>query len=166
MEDIAKPADRGINTAPAVVMREMIRQLAGGHRRLLQNMNLDLVTLDIGLAEETAQELFSMFVTSRPGLIIVYDTESPQSLQKLRVESPFLFSVCCLVSMRHWEEKHKHDTMLRLAYEHVRSVLGQVVLASPLPLGDVNAIAILCSFSFAPSMVSPFDVFPLSFTRQ
>lgn len=154
VEDISNPADKAISTAPAVVIREMSRQLVGGYRRVLQNIEFDLVKLGIGLGEELAQKLFQIFIDSKPGFVIIHDTDSQEAVDNLRVQAPFLFSVCCLVAMRYWEEKQKHEVLIRTSYEHVRSSLGQVVLASPLSLGDVNAVEILCIFSSAPSMVS------------
>lgn len=49
-EDISDPADAGIGSAPAIVMRAMTTRLAGGRRRVLEHFNSDLVQL--GLLDE------------------------------------------------------------------------------------------------------------------
>lgn len=60
-EDISDPADAGIGSAPALVMREVTRQLIGGSRRLLEQVNVDLDMIKNGLLDDyTANELLRL----------------------------------------------------------------------------------------------------------
>lgn len=53
-EDISDPADAGIGSAPAIVMRAMTTHLAGGRRRVLEHFNSDLIQL--GLLDESSAD--------------------------------------------------------------------------------------------------------------
>lgn len=58
-EDLSFPADRAINAAPVVVLREIGLVHKGGPRRSLRNANLDLVANYL-LDEKVADELVQM----------------------------------------------------------------------------------------------------------
>ena len=60
-EDISDPADAGIGSAPALIMREVARQFFGGSRRLLGQANAELDMVKNGLLDEyTANELLRL----------------------------------------------------------------------------------------------------------
>ncbi|KAI0021563.1 hypothetical protein F4780DRAFT_283774 [Xylariomycetidae sp. FL0641] len=143
-------SDKTVRNAPASVLREVGEQLMGGHRRLLQNVNFDVVRMAI-LNQNTAEELFRTFLGSRGDLLIAYDAHSRASLAQLREESPFLYGMCCLTGIRYGDRKVFGTMVHRQIYEQVRLTLGQVLIASPLPLAEINAVAILASVAATPS---------------
>jgi hypothetical protein len=58
-EDISDPADAGIASAPAIVMRTMTTRLAKGRRRVLEHFDSDLVELGI-LDDSSADRLIRL----------------------------------------------------------------------------------------------------------
>jgi hypothetical protein len=71
----------------------------------------------------------------------------------LRHRSPLLFAVCCLHGLRFCNDLTLVNTTThRRLYEEVRDMLGQVVLSSPLPLEELYAILIMCTFEAAPKV--------------
>jgi hypothetical protein len=86
------------------------------------------------------------------GSVIQLETTPDSAGRQLRHRSPLLFAVCALHGLRF---SHQHSTLLnspthRQLYEEVRDMLGQAVLASPLPLDELSAILIMSTFEAAP----------------
>ncbi len=73
-------------------------------------------------------------------------TETP-----VRQSSPLLYAVCCLNGLRFCDQPNLINTSHhRQLYEAVRDMLGQVVLASPLPVPELYALLIMSTFEAAP----------------
>lgn len=58
-EDISDPADAGISSAPAAVMRAVTSHLAGARRRVLEHIDSDLIRLGL-LDEPSADQLIRL----------------------------------------------------------------------------------------------------------
>ncbi|CEJ62811.1 hypothetical protein PMG11_11298 [Penicillium brasilianum] len=84
------------------------------------------------------------FISNLKGIVL--DTN-----KDLRATSPFLHAVCCLHGMVS-EEEYSVSPLHREVYEEVRRKLGQVLLATPLPLEELLAISAMCLFASAPSV--------------
>jgi hypothetical protein len=145
-EDISDPADAGIGSAPAIVMRAMTTHLAGGRRRVLEHFNSDLVQLGV-LDESSADTLIRLFYRHRDSCIVVRDVNLSQPSRELRKASPFLHAVCCLHGMPYGPEDWPPVNIRRQVYQQVRMMLGQALLASPLPLDEINAILLMSVYS-------------------
>lgn len=73
------------------------------------------------------------------------------SEQSVRHSSPLLYAVCCLNGLRFCDQPNLINTSdHRQLYEEVRDMLGQVVLASPLPIEELYALLIMSTFEAAP----------------
>jgi len=154
-EDISDPADAGIGSAPALVMRAMTTQLAGDRRRVLEHFNSDLVQLGL-LDESSADTLIRLFSRHRDSCLIVRDVSLSAPSRKLRRASPFLHAVCCLHGMPFGPEDWPVAGVRKQVYDQVRSMLGQALIASPLPLDELNAILVMSIYSNqSPGLVSP-----------
>jgi hypothetical protein len=132
----------------------MDRRLVGGYRRLLQNLNLDLLSSNIGLDENLAQELFEHFLKTRANILVAFDVNRANSMWELRCQCPFLFSMCCLAGTENWKNRNVHEQLHRRMYEQMRMTIGQALLASQLSLGDINAALIMAIVSCSPIKVS------------
>ncbi len=89
---------------------------------------------------------------SRLGHIIqIKLNEDITSEQSVRRSSPLLYAVCCLNGLRFCDQPDLINTSdHRQLYEEVRDMLGQVVLASPLPIEELYALLIMSTFEAAP----------------
>lgn len=58
-EYFSRPADRGTQSAPIVVLREISEQVTKGYRRIFEHVNLDLVQLQL-IDEATAREFIQL----------------------------------------------------------------------------------------------------------
>jgi hypothetical protein len=89
---------------------------------------------------------------SRLGHIIqIKQNEDITSEQSVRRSSPLLYAVCCLNGLRFCDQPNLINTSdHRQLYEEVRDMLGQVVLASPLPVEELYALLIMSTFEAAP----------------
>ncbi|KAK2065373.1 hypothetical protein LY76DRAFT_499771 [Colletotrichum caudatum] len=146
-EDV-EPADRDVYLSPAEVIRKVGRQLSGGHRRTF-DVQADVVSLGL-LDEETAHNLLTEFVRRRRHTLLINSEVdlAPRSMG-LRHASPFLFNVCCLHAMRFWEDRS--SVLHRRIFERVRLQMGQLMIASPLPLEELMGILIMSLWASAPS---------------
>jgi hypothetical protein len=73
----------------------------------------------------------------------------------IRQASPLLYAVCCLQALRFFKDTNVvNPNDHRQLYEEVRRMLGQVVLASPLPVEELYAILIMCIYEAAPKVCS------------
>ena len=145
-EDISDPADAGIGSAPAIVMRAMTTQLDGGRRRVLEHFNSDLVQLGL-LDEASADTLIRLFFRHRDSALVVREISHTEPSKELRRASPFLHAVCCLHGMPYGGEDWPPASIQRQVYQQVRMMLGQALLASPLPLDEINAILLMSVYS-------------------
>lgn len=145
-EDISDPADAGIGSAPAIVMRAMTTHLAGDRRRVLEHFNSDLIQLGL-LDESSADTLIRLFCRHRDSALLVRDISLAAPSKNLRRTSPFLHAVCCLHGMPYGPEGWPDVSVRRQVYQQVRSMLGQALLASPLPLDEINAILLMSVYS-------------------
>ncbi|KAB5584995.1 hypothetical protein GE09DRAFT_1068991 [Coniochaeta sp. 2T2.1] len=145
-EDISDPADAGIGSAPAIVMRAMTTHLAGARRRVLEHFNSDLVQLGL-LDESTADRLIRLFHRHRDSSLLVRDISQSSPSKSLRTASPFLHAVCCLHGMPYGSADWPAPQIQRQVYSQVRAMLGQALLASPLPLDEINGILLMSVYS-------------------
>ncbi|KAK1975503.1 hypothetical protein LZ30DRAFT_605498 [Colletotrichum cereale] len=157
-EDV-EPADRHVYLSPAEVVRKVGRQLSGGHRRTF-DVQTDVVSLGF-LDDKTACDLLAQFVRRRRHtLLINSEVDLAPGSRDLRHASPFLYNVCCLHAMRFWEES---SSMLHWrVFEHVRLQMGQLMIASPLPLEELMGILIMSLWASAPSGPEYIDSWLLS----
>ncbi|KAK1838926.1 C6 zinc finger domain protein [Colletotrichum chrysophilum] len=146
-EDV-EPADRHVYSSPAEVVRKVGSQLSGGFRRTF-DVQADLVSLGI-LSEKTARDLVLEFVRRRKNtLLLNSEIDLAPRNRDLRHASPFLHDACCLHAMRFSE--HSSSVLHRRVFEHVRLQLGQLMIASPLPLEELMGILIMSLWACSPS---------------
>lgn len=73
------------------------------------------------------------------------------STSSIRQASPLLYAVCCLQAIRFFKDTDLVTTDdHRQLYEEVRRMLGQVILASPIPIEELYAMLVMCTFEAAP----------------
>lgn len=103
------------------------------------------------------------FIKRQSHIIQIQSIIGSRSGSVLRAASPLLYGVCCLQGLRFYKTHEVIDTETRRElYEEVRDMLGQVVLASPLPLEELYAMLIMCTFEAAPKVcASPFILFKI-----
>ncbi|KAK6212903.1 C6 zinc finger domain protein [Colletotrichum tabaci] len=146
-EDV-EPADRHVYSSPAEVVRKVGNQLSGGYRRTF-DVQADVVSLGL-LDDKTARDLVAEFVRRRRNtLLINSEVDLAPKNRDLRHASPFLHDVCCLHAMRFSE--HSSSVLHRRVFEHVRLQMGQLMVASPLPLEELMGILIMSLWASAPS---------------
>ena len=92
------------------------------------------------------------FTRHRRHTLLVNDVADIVSGRNLRESSPFLHAVCCLNGFRYSKDEPVGSALHRELYEHVRRALGQVLLASPLPIPELYAVLIMCLFGSAPTV--------------
>ncbi|KAH9236040.1 hypothetical protein K456DRAFT_34677 [Colletotrichum gloeosporioides 23] len=157
-EDV-EPADRHVYSSPAEVVRKVGSQLSGGFRRTF-DVQADLVSLGI-LSEKTARDLVLEFVRRRKNtLLLNSEIDLAPRNRDLRHASPFLHDACCLHAMRFSE--HSSSVLHRRVFEHVRLQLGQLMIASPLPLEELMGVLIMSLWACSPSSPEYVDSWLLS----
>ncbi|OHW90515.1 hypothetical protein CSPAE12_10887 [Colletotrichum incanum] len=146
-EDV-EPADRHVYSSPAEVVRKVGCQLSGGYRRTF-DVQADVVSLGL-LDDKTARDLVAEFVRRRRHtLLINSEADLAPRNRDLRHASPFLHDVCCLHAMRFSE--YSSSVLHRRVFEHVRLQMGQLMIASPLPLEELMGVLIMSLWASAPS---------------
>ncbi|KZL67658.1 C6 zinc finger domain protein [Colletotrichum tofieldiae] len=146
-EDV-EPADRHVYSSPAEVVRKVGSQLSGGYRRTF-DVQADVVSLGL-LDDTTARDLVAKFVRRRRHTLLINSEADLAPMNRdLRHASPFLHDVCCLHAMRFSE--HSSSVLHRRVFEHVRLQMGQLMIASPLPLEELMGILIMSLWASAPS---------------
>ncbi|KAK1541777.1 hypothetical protein CPAR01_05164 [Colletotrichum paranaense] len=146
-EDV-EPGDRHVYLSPAEVVRKVGSQLSGGYRRTF-DVQADVVSSGI-LDDKTARDLVAEFVSRRRNtLLINSEADLAPKNRDLRHASPFLHDACCLHAMRFSE--HSSSVLHRRVFEHVRLQMGQLMIASPLPLEELTGIMIMALWASAPS---------------
>ncbi|KAK1638290.1 hypothetical protein BDP81DRAFT_316379 [Colletotrichum phormii] len=146
-EDV-EPGDRHVYLSPAEVVRKVGSQLSGGYRRTF-DVQADVVSSGI-LDDKTARDLVAEFVSRRQNtLLINSEADLAPKNRDLRHASPFLHDACCLHAMRF--SKHSSSVLHRRVFEHVRLQMGQLMIASPLPLEELTGIMIMALWASAPS---------------
>ncbi|KAJ0166687.1 Transcriptional activator of proteases prtT [Colletotrichum tanaceti] len=157
-EDV-EPADRHVYSSPAEVVRKVGNQLSGGYRRTF-DVQADVVSLGL-LDDKTARDLVAEFVRRRRNTLLVNsEVDLTPKNRDLRHASPFLHDVCCLHAMRFSE--HSSSVLYRRVFEHVRLQMGQLMVASPLPLEELMGILIMSLWASAPSGPEYIDSWLLS----
>ncbi|KAF6839944.1 C6 zinc finger domain protein [Colletotrichum plurivorum] len=157
-EDV-EPADRHVYSSPAEVVRKVGSQLSGGYRRTF-DVQADLVSRGM-LDDKTARDLVAEFVRRRKHtLLINSEIDLAPRNRSLRHASPFLHDACCLHAMRFSE--HSSSELHREVFEHVRKQLGQMMIASPLPLEELMGILIMSLWACSPSSPEYIDSWLLS----
>ncbi|KIW50201.1 hypothetical protein, variant [Exophiala xenobiotica] len=137
----------GLNESAPILM---VRQYRSSTRRLYKEPGKDIITKQI-LSEDIANRLFSKFVSRLGHIIQIKLNEDITSEQSVRRSSPLLYAVCCLNGLRFCDQPDLINTSdHRQLYEEVRDMLGQVVLASPLPVEELYALLIMSTFEAAP----------------
>ena len=124
----------------------MTTQLDGGRRRVLEHFNSDLVQLGL-LDEASADTLIRLFFRHRDSALVVREISHSEPSKELRRASPFLHAVCCLHGMPYGGDDWPPANIQRQVYQQVRMMLGQALLASPLPLDEINAILLMSVYS-------------------
>lgn len=133
----------------------MTNHLAGDRCRVLEHFNSDLVQLGL-LDESSADALIRLFYRHRDSGLVVRDINQPEPSKELRKASPFLHAVCCLHGMPYGSQDWPPVNVQRQVYQQVRLMLGQALMASPLPLDEINAILLMSVYSNgSPVLVSP-----------
>ncbi|KAJ2991801.1 hypothetical protein NUW58_g2387 [Xylaria curta] len=148
-EYLSNPVDRGSESAPIVVLREISQHVALGYRRMVGHGNPDLVQLQL-LDEQTASELIELFIKHQGHTLLVRNYEELRHWGDTRQVSAFLHSVCCLIGVVYRDDVCG-TPLHRQMYEQVRITLGQAVLCSPLDLDDLNAMFIMSNNANTPS---------------
>ncbi|OLN95893.1 Transcriptional activator of proteases prtT 3 [Colletotrichum chlorophyti] len=157
-EDV-EPADRHVYSSPAEVVRKVGSQLSGGYRRTF-DVQADVVSLGI-LDEKAARNLVTEFVLRRKHTLLMNsEVDLAPHNRDLRLASPFLHDACCLHAMRFSE--HSSSGLHRRVFEHVRLQLGQLMIASPLPLEELTGILIMSLWASSPSSPEYIDSWLLS----
>ncbi|OBS19236.1 hypothetical protein FPOA_10960 [Fusarium poae] len=147
--DQVEPADQHVHAAPAEVIRRVACQVVGDYRRAFHTKE-DVVSIGM-LSSATADSLVKAFVKRRRHVLFI-DSESDLVTRGTLIQtSPFLHAVCCTHEMR-YTHRHQPDALKhRQVYEHVRAMLGQVMLASPLHLEEITGVLISSLFAGSPS---------------
>ncbi|KAI0017980.1 hypothetical protein F4780DRAFT_753370 [Xylariomycetidae sp. FL0641] len=148
-ECISNPADKGIKSAPVVVLREISEVANRGYRRLLEHLSLDLVHLHL-LDEQTIDELLDLFIRHQSHSLLACSKEDLLRKGNSRQVSAFLHNTCCLMGIV-YRPDICGSTVHRQVYEQVRITLGQALLTSPLNLEEINAVLIMSDNANTPS---------------
>ncbi|KAL5601028.1 hypothetical protein BROUX41_005857 [Berkeleyomyces rouxiae] len=151
-ERISDPADHAISSAPVVVIRELGSRWAMANRKRKEYAMFDIVAAQL-VDAKTAEELIQTFFEFR-GQVYHLDIPHGVSSETLRVQSPFLHSVCCLYAMTYVPDLYATSLHQRV-YEKVRLSLGQILLTSPLHLEEIQGIFLMSNNATAPSENGP-----------
>ncbi|WXC63697.1 hypothetical protein SNK03_009511 [Fusarium graminearum] len=147
--DQVEPADQHVHAAPAEVIRRVACQVVGDYRRAFHTKE-DVVSIGM-LSAATADSLVKAFIKRRRHVLFI-DSESDLVTRGTLIQtSPFLHAVCCTHEMRYTYRNQPDALKHRQVYEHVRTMLGQVMLASPLHLEEITGVLISSLFSGSPS---------------
>ncbi|KAH6997406.1 hypothetical protein EDB80DRAFT_727783 [Ilyonectria destructans] len=142
--------DQNLHYAPAQVLRRVTSQLNGGLRRPLGHDGKDLITCGI-LDEPTASGLLTAFFKEHGQFLLVDDASELVLGGPLHETSPFLHAVCCLRGFRTTKCELFGSGLHRQVYEHVRQMLGEAFLASPLDMPELLGVLIMSLFSTSPT---------------
>ncbi|RDW79519.1 hypothetical protein BP6252_04157 [Coleophoma cylindrospora] len=147
-ENTDSPADQDTESAPVVMIRNVLRKGKGGFKRL-QSQGIDGL-LDLGLfSAHTAYELLDLFLArAGPWLqLTAWESIGIRSDMNQSISSN-LIAACVLQGMALSDLRNSatHETF----YEYVRSILAPVLLISPLPLDCLFALSISCWWCIAP----------------
>ncbi|RKU46345.1 hypothetical protein DL546_008695 [Coniochaeta pulveracea] len=131
----------------------VVRKFRPSMRRLYEDPARDIITQQI-LNEDFAEKLVAQFILRLGHGIQVKSVGDLTTTPSIRQASPLLYAVCCLQALRFFKDTNAVDPNdHRQLYEEVRRMLGQVVLASPLPVEELYAILIMCIYEAAPKPV-------------
>ncbi|OTA98055.1 hypothetical protein M426DRAFT_126782 [Hypoxylon sp. CI-4A] len=150
-EQRVKTSNEAGRSAPIM----MVRKFRSSQRRLYKDVGRDIVSQGI-FDESVANKMVLEFIL-RLGHVIQFEPLGyPTHVASIRRSSPLLYAVCCLQALRFYKNTdlvnlYNH----RCLYEEVRQMLGQVVLASPIPIEELYALLIMCTFEAAPE--PPFE---------
>ncbi|KIX01628.1 uncharacterized protein Z518_09354 [Rhinocladiella mackenziei CBS 650.93] len=131
----------------------VVRKFRSSTRRLYKDPGRDIISQQI-LSEDVAEKLVSEFINRLGHVIQIQSVADLTSAPTIRQASPLLYAVCCLHGLRLCKDPDLLNTNdHRQLYEEVREMLGQVVLASPIPLEELYALLIMSVFEAAPRPV-------------
>ncbi|EXJ87151.1 hypothetical protein A1O3_04110 [Capronia epimyces CBS 606.96] len=131
----------------------IVRKFRPSTRRLYKDPGRDIINQRI-LSEDVAEKLVTEFITRLGHVIQIRSIADFTSAATIRQGSPLLYAVCCLHGLRFCKDPDLVNTAVhRQLYEEVREMLGQVVLASPVPLEELYALLIMSIFEAAPRPV-------------
>ncbi|KAL6923769.1 hypothetical protein FSHL1_001018 [Fusarium sambucinum] len=147
--DQVEPADQHVHAAPAEVIRRVACQVVGDYRRAFHTKE-DVVSIGM-LSSATADSLVKAFIKRRRHVLFIDSESDLVTRGNLIQTSPFLHAVCCTHEMRYTHRNQPDGLKHRQVYEHVRTMLGQVMLASPLHLEEITGVLISSLFAGSPS---------------
>ncbi|EXJ83324.1 hypothetical protein A1O1_06945 [Capronia coronata CBS 617.96] len=138
-----------IKSAPIMI----VRKFRSSTRRLYKDPGRDIINQHI-LSEDVAIKLVAEFIKRLGHVIQIRSVADLTSAPNIRQASPLLYAVCCLHGLRFCKDPDLVNTSVhRQLYEEVRDMLGQVVLASPIPFEELYAVLIMSIFEAAPRPV-------------
>ncbi|KAI0004395.1 hypothetical protein F4779DRAFT_74157 [Xylariaceae sp. FL0662B] len=136
-------------SAPIMV----VRKFRPSKRRLYNYPGRDIISQGI-INASVAEKLVSEFILRLGHIIQVKSVSDLTQAASIRQTSPLLYAVCCLQALRFYRNSDLvNPNDHRRLYEEVRQMLGQVVLASPIPVEELYALLIMCTFEAAPKPV-------------
>ncbi|KAF5556773.1 transcriptional activator of proteases prtT [Fusarium napiforme] len=147
--DEIEPADQHVHAAPAEVIRRVACQVTGDLRRAFHTKE-DVVRMGM-LNATTAETLVKSFIRRRRHVLFINDESDLVTRGSLIQTSPFLHAVLCSHEMRFTHTSQTDALKHRQVYEHMRNMLGQVVLGSPLHLEEITGVLICSLFAGSPS---------------
>ncbi|KAF5268313.1 hypothetical protein FOXYS1_806 [Fusarium oxysporum] len=147
--DEIEPADQHVHAAPAEVIRRVACQVTGDLRRAFHTKE-DVVHMGM-LNATTAENLVKSFIRRRRHVLFINDESDLVTRGSLIQTSPFLHAVLCSHEMRFTHTSQTDALKHRQVYEHMRNMLGQVVLGSPLHLEEITGVLICSLFAGSPS---------------
>lgn len=93
------------------------------------------------------------FIRQSRHTLLVNDETDLGSGRNIRQASPFLHAACCLNGFKGLQNAPADILSVhRLVYENARSMLGEIMVASPLPLEEITGILIFALYSASPSV--------------
>ncbi|KPM43227.1 hypothetical protein AK830_g3343 [Neonectria ditissima] len=102
--------------------------------------------------QRTTQADNVRFIQRHTNFIQIEDArELAEQGKTLQDSSPFLHAVLCLHAMKSSPHGHPYEHLHRQVYEKVRSMLGQVVLATPLRMQELLGTLIMSVFASSPT---------------
>ncbi|KAF5681200.1 transcriptional activator of proteases prtT [Fusarium denticulatum] len=155
--DEIEPADQHVHAAPAEVIRRVACQVTGDLRRAFHTKE-DVVRMGM-LNATTAETLVKSFIRRRRHVLFINDESDLVTRGSLIQTSPFLHAVLCSHEMRFTHTSQTDALKHRQVYEHMRNMLGQVVLGSPLHLEEITGVLICSLFAGSPSLASEWYLF-------
>ncbi|KAH6670866.1 hypothetical protein F5X68DRAFT_247418 [Plectosphaerella plurivora] len=141
LEQMSKPADHVVSSAPIVVLREMGRRCTGTDTRARATGNVDILELGL-LSQAEADALIEVFLYYKKHNVVIGELGETTTADELRKTSPFMHSVCCLHAIA-YQSDMVGGIMHKKIFDQVRTSLGRVLLLSPLTLEDIQGVLLM-----------------------